>query len=197
MHNSQAQSHQHPAESSAADMLALGRRQSSEGQIKLPHPEALRNVGTVSDCSGLSQASSRRNPSTRGAKVMYNKFYKEKGFLPPLVQSTGKLQNQTGTARTPRNFSRSHSQLSCTSHPSQEGTVMDGSILQLDHSPRESPHTVREQVVQLPDPHCNTNVHSRKRQNELLEKRNNFEYKTLDSQPKMVRSSEDVFFEEG
>ena len=98
----------------------------SENPNKLPNPDA-RHAGTgmtgmmSSDCSH-SQASSRPTRSTRGAKVMYNKFYKEKGFLPPLVakQSTAN-QNQTGTGR---DFSRSNSALSCTSHSGMEGSLV-------------------------------------------------------------------------
>ena len=84
-----AQSHQRPAESSALILTDAADRL-SENPTKLPNPDA-RHAGTgmtgmmSSDCSH-SQASSRPTRSTRGVKVMYNKYYKEKGFLPPLVQ---------------------------------------------------------------------------------------------------------------
>lgn len=141
----QAQSHQRPAEASATDRL----ERLSENQTRLPNPDA-RHTGTgmLSDGShslGHSQASSRRNRSTRGAKVMYTKFYKERGFLPPLVQQKASAnQNQAATAR---NYSRSNSKLSCTSH---EGTGMDGSLV-LNHS--SSP--TRE--FTLPAAHTNPN----------------------------------------
>ena len=121
----------------------------SENPTKLPNPDA-RHAGTgmtgmmSSDCSH-SQASSRPTRSTRGVKVMYNKYYKEKGFLPPLVQKQSTAnQNQTGTGR---DFSRSNSALSCTSHSGMEGSLV------LNHS--QSPSRIEK--FMLPTPHTNLN----------------------------------------